>query len=88
MAQAKPEFGDGDDSSGELEIDFIPRGDVEYHWAKDPDEIRRSFIFDRMASSEIDGKILIENMDLIFRWLTKGEQPKAPKKSHLKVAES
>lgn len=83
----KPEFADGDDDDPpEFDIDFVPDEAPQYFWTKDVDEIRRTFIFDKLADPSIDGRILVENMELIFKWLTKGDLPKA-KKSHLKVAD-
>ncbi len=86
---AQPELKDGDDGpDDEFDVDFIPDGPPRFYWAKDPDEIRRAFIFDKMAEPNIDGRILVENLEFVFRWLKSGEVPKTPKKSHLKVAES
>ena len=50
-----------------------------YFWAEG-DEIRRAFIIDVMADADIDGKVLVENMDAIFHWLKSGELPKKVKK--------
>ena len=86
MAQPELKDGDGEDND-DFDIDFIPDSPPQFYWTRDQDEIRRSFIFDKLSDPSIDGRILVENMDLIFRWLTKGELPKA-KKSHLKVAEN
>lgn len=85
--QKSPEFADGDEGDEDLDIDVIPDEPLRFYWTKDIDEIRRSFIFEIIADPSIDARILVENMELIFKWIIKGELPKA-KKSHLKVAES
>lgn len=41
---------------------------------KDPHTIRL-FIFEAMANSEIDGKILVENMNYVFEWVQNGVVP-------------
>lgn len=81
---AQPEFKDGDDGpDDEFNVDFIPDVPPEYYWTKDPNEIRRAFILDKLADPSIDGRILIKNMQAVFTWLTTGDVPEA-KKSHLK----
>lgn len=52
-----------------------------YPWAKDADEERRCWIFERMANSEISGNILVENMQKVNVWIkdetvSTGEQSK------------
>lgn len=84
----QPALKDGDDDgSDELDIDFIPDTVPQFYWTTDKDEIRRAFIFDKMADPQIIGSVLVDNMEMIFQWLTKGTVPKA-KKPHLKVAET
>ena len=43
-----------------------------YFWAEG-DEIRRAFIIDVMADADIDGKVLVDNMDAVFHWLKSGK---------------
>jgi hypothetical protein len=38
----------------------------------------RMFIIEHMADADIDGGILVRNMDLVCRWLWSGEVPDAP----------
>lgn len=40
-----------------------------YPWARDADEERRCWIFERMANSEISGNILVENMQKVNAWI-------------------
>ena len=83
-----PKLPDGEEpGDDELDIDFIPDQPAQFYWTKDPDEIRRFYIFDKLADPSIAGHILVENMELIFKWCTKGVVPRTGK-SHLKVAES
>lgn len=84
MAQPELKDGDGGDDADEFDIDFIPDAPLEYYWTRDPNEIRRAFILDKLADPSIDGRILIENMQAVFSWLTTGDVPSKPKKSHLK----
>lgn len=62
-----------------------------YPWAKDADEERRCWIFERMANSEISGNILVENMQKVNAWIRDEAVPTAEpvKKSRtgLKVCE-
>ncbi len=50
-----------------------------YFWAEG-DEIRRAFVLDLMADSEVDGKILVQNMEMVFQWLKGGTTPLNPDK--------
>lgn len=71
--------GDGED--GDLEIEVLD--DAEYEicpWSKDPDEHRRAFIIREMASADIDGAIMVSNMDAVYRWLRDGSLPVVTKK--------
>ena len=69
-------LGDGDDG-GEEGGDFQEKKEILCSWSADPDEHRRVFVFDRMANSDIDGKILVENMNHVSQWLKDGSLPKA-----------
>lgn len=35
----------------------------------------RCFIYECVANAEIDGRILVENMEHVFKWITTGEVP-------------
>ena len=50
-----------------------------YFWAEDTDEIRRAFIIDVMSDADIDGGVLVDNMNTVFQWLKSGELPKKSK---------
>ncbi len=41
-----------------------------YFWCEDKDEIRRAFIIDVMADADIDGRVLVSNMQAVFEWLS------------------
>ena len=44
-----------------------------YPWCgENNDERRRSFIAEIMANSEIDGRILVANMDAVYKWVKDG----------------
>ena len=86
----KPEENEED----EVEAEIVQAKEEEFPWAADDDEKRRSFVFVQMSDSsgslsiaEIDGKILVENMEHITKWLKEAIVPvttsKTPK--HLRV---
>lgn len=43
-----------------------------YFFADTPDEKLRCFIVETMATDDVDGKILVENMQAIFDWVKTG----------------
>lgn len=44
-----------------------------YPNGQDIDEQRRAFVIYHMADSDIDGRVLVSNMDQVYRWLKSGE---------------
>jgi hypothetical protein len=72
-------------------IEVIPPDDI-CTWLNDPnethaDEKRRAFIINTYATSEIEGDVLVKNMQLIFEWLKTGKIPVKPdNKIRLKIA--
>jgi len=73
--------GDGDDGNGNnLERDFIERISPPCTWSDDPDEHRRVFILKLMADPDINGVILVENMDAVAKWLKDGTVPTRAKR--------
>lgn len=42
-------------------------------WTADIQEARRCFILDKLASPEIQGALLVENMAAVEKWLITGE---------------
>jgi len=73
--KTEPTLGDGDNDGGELDVDFVPDKEPLCTWSKDADEHRRTFIFYHLSSPDISGKILVENMELVFKWLKSGTMP-------------
>ena len=52
-----------------------------YPWADTKDRMLRSFIAEQMASADIDGRFMVENMQMAFDWIMQGTIPaKASKK--------
>lgn len=39
------------------------------------EEQRRAFVLEVIGSGEIDGIVLVRNLDLVYRWLATGEMP-------------
>lgn len=48
---------------------------------KTSDADLRAFIFEQYADAEIDGRILVQNMETIFQWIRNGTVPEATKKA-------
>lgn len=66
----------------------IDGGDApDYEWLLQNDAHLRCFILKHYAvgATEIDGKILVENMDKIFDWIKDGAVPRAKRKTNLTV---
>ena len=78
--QTTPTFGD-DDGGDDLEVDFYPDSEKTCTWSSDPDEHRRAFVFFHLSSPDIDGKILVKNMELVCQWLKTGATPDEQKVS-------
>jgi hypothetical protein len=57
----------------------------DYPWAADAEERCRTFVFDRIGSPDIDGAVLVDNMDRVYQWVRFGK--KLPKKPSLKTVE-
>jgi hypothetical protein len=59
----------------------VPVEIVEVHdmdaatWTEDPDEKRRAFVVNQMASPEIDGATMVKNMHAVCEWLKSGVLP-------------
>jgi hypothetical protein len=79
-----PETGGGDDDDNETSLQIFDDDRRLCTWSDDPDEHRRAFIIDIMANAEIEGQILVANMDAVFKWLKDGTVP--TKSRSLKIA--
>jgi hypothetical protein len=44
-------------------------------WTDDVDEKRRAFVVNQMANSDVDGKVLVQNMHAVCEWLKSGALP-------------
>ena len=66
-------------------VELVPEKEETYPWAADDDERRRSFVFEFMANSDIDGKLLIGNMDGVLQWLQSGKLPSGNSRPILKA---
>ena len=42
-------------------------------WTNDVDEKRRAFVVNQMANSDVDGKVLVQNMHAVCEWLKTGK---------------
>ncbi len=75
--KTEPRLPDDDGGDEEMEIEVLEDdGAMVVYRPTNPDEQRRAFIFHKMADSSVDGKILVENMDAVCRWLKDGTMPK------------
>lgn len=81
-----PELEIEDDDLGPIELS---PDDEDYPWAMTPDEKLRCFIVEQMGNSEIDGKVLVENLQAVFDWVKTGAVPKGESKklSRLKTVD-
>lgn len=74
-------------ADSEIEAEIVPeeKKEEEFPWAMDDEERCRSFVYVQMTdggdASQIDGKILVENMDMIYKWIRSGELPKSTNSS-------
>jgi hypothetical protein len=46
----------------------------------------RMFIVEQMAHPDIDGPILVNNMEAVFQWIKNGRKPEPPKMPSVKRA--
>lgn len=55
-----------------------------------PESKLRQQIYRHYANAEIDGRILVENMELVFKWITNGEVPakQSGRGKHLKPVDN
>lgn len=65
-AAAEPEIGVVINEPSELDV---------CTWTSDVDEKRRAFVVSQMANSDVEGKILVENMHAVCEWLKTGALP-------------
>jgi hypothetical protein len=56
------------------------------HFCQDDDEMRRCYIFEMLGDPQIEGRVLVENMARVERWLKTGEVDK--ERPPLRVAKS
>ena len=73
--KTEPRMPDDEGGDEEMEIDFLEDEQTVVYRPSNPDEKRRAFIFYKMADPNIDGKILVESMELINKWLRDGTTP-------------
>lgn len=72
---------DDADESNEIQVAI----EWPWPWTADIHEARRCFILDKLASPEIQGALLVENMAAVEAWLKTGEVPAKGKKLNLGV---
>jgi hypothetical protein len=78
-----PQRKDGDEDPPDepvIEVELPDEPAREFYWTDDPDEIRRFYILCHMSDADVEAKILVENMSVIFNWCVKGELPKKAEK--------
>lgn len=79
----------------ELDIEILPETQEpiegndapDYAWLLEDDTHLRTFIVKHYASGahEIDGRILISNMEAVFKWIKEGVVPPAKRNTALKA---
>ena len=65
----EPRLPDDEGGDDDLEIDVIEEEKGVIYRPASADEQRRAFVFYYMVDSNIDGEILVRNMDLVCKWL-------------------
>lgn len=70
--------GDGCGQEGEDKVADLDHYPIPL-WAGSVDEMRRAWLIEMFANSDIDAKILIQNLDVVCRWLETGEIPETIK---------
>lgn len=57
----------------------------------DPDQLLRLFIMDGFVGADYEGRIMVESLDMLFKWIKTGETPpkpdEKPAKSRLKLVQ-
>lgn len=66
------------------EADGYPPAESLYEFVETNDQRLRCFIVETMASADIDGRVLVENMDHAFKWIKEGVVPTQPVTSKTK----
>lgn len=61
----------------EPEIDDETETDADEQWS---DEQLRRFIVGHMANAEIEGYVLVDNMETVFKWIKHGTVMRRPRK--------
>jgi hypothetical protein len=68
-----------------VDIELVPEDDESskrYEFLDEGDQQLRAFIFETMANADIDGSIMITNMEATFQWIKNGPaQPQPQKRS-------
>jgi hypothetical protein len=68
-----------------LELELVPEErepEKRYEFLDDDDQQLRAFIFETIGNADIDGAILIHNMQAVFDWIKNGPaQPQQHKRS-------
>ena len=83
--QPTPQDGDEDPPDEPIiEVELPEDPAREFYWTDDADEIRRFYIMLHMADADMDAKILVGNMDRVYKWCKTGELP-AQEKPRLKL---
>lgn len=58
------------EGGGEVEVDLD-----EFYFLADDDQKLRAFILSYMGNADIDGRILVANMEACFHWVKDGKVP-------------
>ena len=84
--QPTPRDGDEDPPDEPIiEVELPEDPAREFYWTDDADEIRRFYIMLHMADADMDAKILVGNMDRVYKWCKTGELPIQDSKPRLKL---
>jgi hypothetical protein len=66
-----------------VDVELVPEDDEagkRYEFLEGADQQLRAFIFETMANADIDGSIMITNMEATFQWIKNGPAQPHPQK--------
>ncbi len=68
------------DAEADQQVELV---EFPYPFVEDDDQKLRCFIAEHFMNAEIDGAILVANMDAVYQWILKGTVSKARAKPQL-----
>ena len=74
-----------EEAEQEIEAEIVKEEpDDRFPWAVDDEERCRTSIMEIMANADIDGKIMVWNMEVVYQWVRSHVVPAEAKKKHVR----